>query len=96
MRKSNTQPLGEVIHEYLKAMDINNKLKEVRFFDSWPDIVGIAIAKKTTKMLIKNRVLFIYMNSSVARSELLHLRQGLVKALNDRAGEKMIDEIVIR
>jgi len=96
MRKSNTQPLGEVIHEYLKALDIDNKLQEVRLIDSWPDIVGITIAKRTSRLYIKNRVLFVYLNSSVARSELLRIRTGLIKGLNDRAGVKVIDEIVIR
>ena len=96
MRKSNTQPLGEVIHEYLKALDIDIKLQEVRLIDSWPDVVGVTIAKRTSRLYIKNHVLFVYLNSSVARSELLRIRTGLVKGLNDRAGVKVIDDIVIR
>lgn len=96
MRKSNTQPLGEVIHDYLKALDIDKKLQDVRLIDSWPEVVGIAIAKKTARLYIKNRVLFVYLNSSIVRSELLRIREGLVKALNDKAGTKVINEIVIR
>ena len=96
MRKSNTQPISEVIHDYLKALDIEGKLQEVRLIDSWSEIVGTAIAKKTLRLNIKNRVLFVYLNSSIVRTELLRIREGLVKALNDRAGTKVIDEIVIR
>ena len=96
MRKSNTQPLGEVIHDYLKALDIDNKLQEIRLIDSWPNIVGIAVAKKTDRLYLKNRVLFVYLNSSIVRSELLRIREGLIKALNDRAGIKLIDDIVLR
>lgn len=96
MRKSNTQPLGEVIREYLKAMDIDNKLSEVRLIQSWPEVVGISIAKKTARLQIKNRVLFVYLNSSVVRSELLRIRESLPGALNQKAGMKVIDEVVIR
>jgi hypothetical protein len=96
MRKSNTQPLGEIIHEYLKALDIDNKLQEVRLIDSWPEVVGVTIANRTARLYVKNRVLFVYMNSSVARSELLRIRTGLVKGLNDRAGVKVIEDIIIR
>jgi hypothetical protein len=96
MRKSNTQPLGEVIHDYLKALDIDNKLQEIRLIDSWPNIVGIAVAKKTDRLYLKNRVLFVYLNSSIVRSELMRIREGLIKALNDRAGIKLIDDIVLR
>jgi hypothetical protein len=96
MRKSNTQPLGEVIHDYLKALDIDNKLQEIRLIDSWPNIVGIAVAKKTDRLYLKNRVLFVYLNSSIVRNELLRIREGLIKALNDKAGLKLIDDIVLR
>ena len=96
MRKSNTQPLGDVIHDYLKSLDIDNKLQEIRLIDNWPNIVGIAVAKKTDRLFIKNRVLFVFLNSSIVRSELLRIREGLIKALNDQAGLKLIDEIVFR
>jgi predicted nucleic acid-binding Zn ribbon protein len=96
MRRSNTQTLGEVIREYLKTLDIENKLNEVRLIDSWPEIVGTVLAKRTSRLNIKNRVLFVSTLSSVVRSELLLIRQGLVKALNEKAGASVIDEIVFR
>jgi len=96
MRKSNTQPLGDVIHDYLKSLDIDNKLQEIRLIDNWPKVVGLSVAKKTDRLFIKNRVLFVFLNSSIVRSELLRIREGLIKALNDQAGLKLIDEIVFR
>ncbi len=96
MRKSNTQPLKDVIGEYLKALDIDNKLLEVRLIDSWPEIVGIIIARKTDRLFIKNHVLFVYLNSSIVRSELFRIREGLIKALNEKVGDNIINEIVLR
>lgn len=96
MRKSNTQPLGEVIRDYLRALDIDKKLLEVRLMDSWPKVVGLAVAKKTDKLYIRNRVLFVFLNSSIVRSELLRIRDSLPKALNERVGAIIIDEVVIR
>jgi predicted nucleic acid-binding Zn ribbon protein len=96
MRKSNTETIGAVISEYLKALDIDHKLREIRLIDSWPHVVGLTIAKKTDKLYIKNRVLFVYLNSSIVRSELLRIRTSLPKALNEKAGSNIIDEVVIR
>ena len=96
MRKSNTQPLGDIIREYVRALDIDKKLTEVRMIDSWPDVVGIAIAKKTSRMVVKNRVLFVYLNSSIVRNELIRIRESLPAALNKKAGYSIIDEVVIR
>jgi predicted nucleic acid-binding Zn ribbon protein len=96
MRKSNTQPLGEVIRDYLRALDIDKKLLEVRLMESWPNVVGLQVAKKTDKLFIKNKVLFVYLNSSIVRSELLRIRESLPKALNERVGAVVINEVVIR
>jgi predicted nucleic acid-binding Zn ribbon protein len=96
MRKSNTQPLGDVLRDYLRAMGMDKKLLEIRLIDGWPHVVGMAIAKKTTNLYINKRVLFVYLNSSVAKHQLTMIRDGLVKALNDRVGENLIDEIVFK
>jgi hypothetical protein len=96
MRKSNTQALSSVIQEYMKVLNIENKLQEVRLIEAWPEVVGLLIAKKTSRLYLKNRVLFVYLNSSVVRTELLRIREGLIKALNEIAGGKVIDDIVFR
>ncbi len=96
MRKKNTQKLDEVIKEYLKALKIDDKLKEVELIRSWDDVVGKTIARSTKKIFINNRRLFVYLNSSVIRNELFMLREGLKKALNDKVGESIIDDIILK
>ena len=87
MRKKNTQKIDDVVKEYLKALKIDDKLKEVRLIKSWDDIVGKTIARSTNDIYIQDRKLFVKLNSSVIRNELFMLRDGLKKALNDKAGE---------
>ncbi len=96
MRKKNSQKIGDVIQEYLKALKIDDKLKEVQLIKSWDDIVGKTIARSTNNIYIKNRKLFVNLNSSIIRNELFMLREGLLKALNDKVGEKIIDEIILK
>lgn len=96
MRKKNTQKIDDVVKEYLKAFKIDDKLKEVRLIKSWDDIVGKTIARSTSNIYINNRKLFVILNSSVIRNELFMLRDGLKKALNDKAGEIIIDEIILK
>lgn len=96
MRKKNTQKLDEVIQEYLKALKIDDKLKEVRLIRSWDELVGKTIARSTKEIYIKDRKLFVRLNSSVIRNELFMIRDGLKNALNDHAGEPVIDEIILK
>jgi len=96
MRKKNTQKIDAVIKEYLKAFKIDDKLKEVRLIKSWDEVVGRTIARSTSNIYIHNRRLFVKLNSSVIRNELFMLRDGLKKALNDKAGSNVIDEIILK
>ena len=96
MRKSNTQTLGEAIKNYLKALHIDKKINEVRLINSWEEVIGKTIAKATTKIYIKNKTLFVFLNSSVIRNELFMLKEEILKALNEKAGEKIIEKIVLK
>lgn len=96
MRKKNTQKVDEVIKEYLKALKIDDKLKEVQLIRSWESIVGKTIARSTENIYIRDRRLFVHLKSSVIRNELFMLRDGLKKALNDTVGDSIIDDIILK
>jgi predicted nucleic acid-binding Zn ribbon protein len=96
MRRSNTESLGDIIHQYIQTFGIDKKLDEVKIYDIWPEIVGKEIAQKTRKLQIVNRVLFVYCSSSVARSELIKIRNYLPDELNLKMGIDLIDEVLIR
>ena len=96
MRKSNTQTIASVIRDYLKEAQIEGKLKEVQVVNSWEELVGKAIARRTTRIYIKNGKLYLHMNSSIVKNELMMHREGIIERINTKAGEEMVKEIVIR
>jgi predicted nucleic acid-binding Zn ribbon protein len=96
MRRSKTQSLAEVIGDYISEMNIERKLKEVDLVESWEQLVGKGIASKTTRLYLKKGVLHIHLKSSVVRNELMMIRENLRSRLNERAGEELVKEIVLR
>jgi predicted nucleic acid-binding Zn ribbon protein len=96
MRKSNTQKISEIVDEYLKSSGLNHKLKKARIINHWEDMVGRAVAKRTTSIYIRKKTLFVSLNSSVVKNELLMMRQQIIDALNKYAGEIIIEKIVIK
>jgi hypothetical protein len=50
MRKSNTQTIASVIKDYLKEAQIEGKLKEVQVVNSWEELVGKVIARRTNRI----------------------------------------------
>jgi hypothetical protein len=45
---------------------------------------------------IKEMILYVHLNSSVVRNELLMLRETLREKLNQKAGSEVIKDIVLR
>ncbi len=88
--------LSEVLKEYRSEMNIDRKLKEVNLLNSWEHIAGRAIAKRTSKVYLKDGKLFIYLTSPVVRSELSMAKESLKERLNEKAGEELIKEIILR
>jgi len=96
MRRKKTLSLSEVLKEYRSEMNIDNKLKEINLIKSWEEIAGKAIARRTSKVYIKDGSLYIHLNSSVARNELSMLRESLRERLNEKAGEELVKDIILR
>lgn len=96
MRRSNTQKLGEVIRDYLKESNLEKKLNEIQLINSWEEIVGKEIARRTEKIYIRDNKLFVRFTSSVVRNEMLLHRETIRTRLNEQAGEELIKEIVLK
>ena len=96
MRRSKTITLAEAIKDYVNEMGFDEKLAETSLIGSWEDIVGKAISTRTSKIYIKDHVLYVYLNSSVVRNELHMLKDSLKNKLNEKAGKPLIKDIVLR
>jgi predicted nucleic acid-binding Zn ribbon protein len=96
MKRNNTQPIGEVLKEYVASMRISSKLKESRLKDQWEKMLGKNAASLTKKLIIKNKVLYVYLDSSVLRNELLMMRETLINRINEMAGEELVNKIVLK
>lgn len=96
MKRSNTQPISAILKLVFSDLNIEKKLKEVELMNSWAEVTGKFIASKTTNMYIKNKILYVNIESSVIRNELILLREGLIDKLNRKCGQEVITGIVIR
>ncbi len=94
MRRTNTEPLKDVIQRFLKIYGADKKLKEIRIQNSWGKIMGISIEQQTEFVNVSKSTLYVKLNSSVLKHELLMMKSKIIKRLNEEAGETLIDEIV--
>lgn len=95
MRKSNEQPLKEVINKLLEVYKLKGKLSEVRMVSTWEKVMGKVIAVRTKEIYIRERKLFVILNSPALREELSYAKEKIKDMMNKEAGEKVIDDVVL-
>lgn len=89
------KPLGDLIKEFYERHKGSSYLDEVQILNSWPKIVGPFIASHTIDLSIKNKVLFVRVDSDALRNELNYSKSLLLKNLNELAGKEALREVVL-
>ena len=94
MKKQNTTTLGEAISLWAESLKLTQQINEKRLIASWGTVVGDYMASKTRDIYIKNHILFVFVDSSIVRNELMLAKQMLISQLNN--GNNIIDDIIFR
>lgn len=94
MRKPNDITMKEAISKMLDVYRLRQKFDETSIVAIWPEIMGKAVANRTTQIYISQKKLFIRLESSVIKNELVMVRQGIIQKLNEHAGSEVITEII--
>ncbi|WP_029905251.1 DUF721 domain-containing protein [Prevotella sp. 10(H)] len=97
MRKRNTESIGEVLRQYFEENPFfRRKLAESRAVTGWSQLLGSMINSYTTNIYLRNGTLYVSLNSSVLRSELLMAKDKLITKLNEHAGMYVVNDIIFR
>ena len=96
MKKSNTEPLRDILMRFLRQEGLETPLNQYRLIEAWKEVVGPGVTRYTSNLYIKNQTLYVHLTSSVLRQELLLGRSLLVRNLNNKVGAQVITDIVFR
>ena len=78
----------------LHVYKLRRKFDETALIVAWPEMMGTAVANRTKDIFIRDRKLFIRLESAVIKNDLLMMRSNIIEKMNERAGSSVIDEIV--
>ena len=92
-RTANQATVGELIDKLMKAYRLDGRLKEMDVLQAWGEMMGIAVANRTKNIQIKNKTLFLTMDSAVMRDELSYGKTVIIERVNQKAGFEMINDV---
>ena len=94
MAGSNEFTLKQAIEALINNFKIKERLNETAIITEWERIVGKMVARHTSKIYIKNKVLFVELDSAALRNELGYAKTRLLAAINAEVKANVITDIV--
>lgn len=96
IRKSKFEPINNIFSRFLKENGLERKYLEAKAERIWPEMMGKTVSNKTKKIYTYNGKLFVYLDSSILRNELLIMKDGIIGEINKQLGQNVINDIILR
>ena len=94
MRKTNDKPIKEAIEQMLQVYKIKQRFDETAVIAAWPQLVGKPVANRTKELFIHNKKLYLRIESSVVKNELMLMRGQIIEKINEEAKWALLEEII--
>lgn len=94
-RKSNELTLKDAIEALMDHYHLGDRYRFEQVKQRWEEIVGKMIAQRTEKLVIKNKTLYLTVNSSVIAQELQMMKTLIIKRVNEEAGKEIIVHMLV-
>ena len=93
MRRSNETSLKEAMEQLVDAYGLREKLDEQAVASLWDELAGGLEARHTVAVKLRKGTLHIKVDSAPLRQELLYMREGLLKTINERLGRPVVEQV---
>ena len=94
MRKANDKSLKDAIEQMMQVYKIKRKFDETGIIANWPQLVGKSVANRTKELFIHDKKLFLRIESSVIKNELMMIRSQIIDKINEDAKGILVEEII--
>jgi hypothetical protein len=94
MGRTNDKSLKEAIEQMLQVYKIKRKYDETGIKASWPQLVGKSVANRTKEIYIHDKKLFLRIESSVIKNELVLMRTQIIDKINNEAKGILVEDII--
>ncbi|MCC6186980.1 MAG: DUF721 domain-containing protein [Chitinophagaceae bacterium] len=88
--------VGDALKRLIAQSGWGDKMYEYRIQSEWEKIVGITIARYTTNIQLRNKVLVISTDVAPLKQELLLGKENLIQKINLHFAETIVLDLKIR
>ncbi len=97
MRKTVPMKIGDLWSEFVQGNEaMRRHLAEARIPEVWEQLVGTAVASRTSQLKMERGVLYAFFDSSVVRNEIFMRREELKDAINETLGARVVNVVIVK
>lgn len=91
----NEYSMKRALSAMIKELGMQQKVDESKVITHWNDIVGKLIANHTQQIFIRDKKIYLKVDSAALKNELMFLKTEILNKVNDGFNGKLIDDIVL-
>jgi predicted nucleic acid-binding Zn ribbon protein len=93
-KNENAIHISQAIQELLKSNNLKPKFDEANVVASWDRIVGPAISRRTKRVYVRNKVLFVELVSPSMKHDLSYHKTQMLDLFKKEFGNDVVGDIV--
>jgi Dna[CI] antecedent, DciA len=96
-RSAEYSSLSDILKNFISSSrKLEKGLNKVSAQQAWHNVMGSAISKYTTQVLLERNTLYVRLSSSVLREELSYGKEKIIKLLNEELRKELVTKLVLR
>ncbi len=93
IRNTEVKPLKQVMNDMFKKYRLTGKFREKQLINSWDEIMGVSIAKRTSKRFMKDGILFVEITSAPLKNDLMLSKEKIIYLFEQELGEGILKDL---
>ena len=87
------QSIKDALSKFLKEKNLDTKLNEHKLITMWDQVMGATISKRTSRLFIKNKILFVHVSSAPLKQELTMSKSKVLALIDEKIGVGILEDI---
>ena len=94
-KKEEFLPIKDAINDLLSSFHIESKFNEAQLLASWERLVGLPVSKRTRKVFIKKKVLYVEFKTASMKNDFLLHKAKVLELFQKEFGQIITDIIIL-
>jgi len=87
--------MKQAVEKWLEVYRLRRKFDESSIIAVWKELIGPSIGNRTQNIYIRDKKLYVKVESAVIKHELALMRKQIIGRVNEHVGHVIIEEFII-